>query len=123
MVAWQSIGRGLLALFYAAPWAWLLCFAAFTAAATYVTGHVPSYGNPDPKQIDDLWILYTLVVMWLGLTLLSPFVVAAHAFARVVSSPAPHLERQHLLVYALGATLVAYIIVGDPAGLATWLWD
>jgi hypothetical protein len=26
-------------------------------------------------------------------------------------------------VYALGAAVVAYVILGDPAGLRTWLWD
>ena len=123
MVAWQSIGTGLVALFYAAPWVWLLCFAAFTVAVTYVTGRVPTYGNPDPKGVDDLSVLYTLVVMWLGLALVSPFVVAVHALARAMIWPASSLERMRLFVYALGAALVAYVIVGDPAGLATWLCD
>ena len=123
MVVWQSVGRGLVALFYAAPWIWLLCFGAFTVGVTYVTGHFPTYGNPDPKQVGDLSTLYTLVVMWLGLALLSPFVVAVHTLARIMIRPASPPGGMRLIVYALGAVLVAYVILGDPAGLTTWLWD
>jgi len=120
---WQWIGRCLVALFYAAPWAWLLCFATFVAAVTHEVGHLPSYGNPDPKHLDRLSILYGLVVMWLGLALLSPFVVAMHAAGRAILYPAWPLERARLVAYVLGAGLTVYVIVGDPAGLRTWLVD
>jgi hypothetical protein len=123
MVVWQLIGRGLIALFYAAPWVWLLCFGAFTIGVAYVTGHFPPTAIPDPKRIDDLSMLYTLVVMWFGLALLSPFVVAVHALARVLIWPASPPEGMRLIAYAIGAALVAYVILGDPAGLRTWLWD
>jgi len=123
MVAWQSIGKGLIALFYAAPWVWLSCFGAFTAAATYAAGHFPTYGNPDPKRVDDFWILYMLVVMWLGIALLSPFVVAGHTLARVMTNPALPFEGVRLSVYAIGAAVTAYVVLGDPAGLRTWLCD
>jgi hypothetical protein len=113
----------LLAIFYAAPWAWLMCFGVFAAAVTLETGHFPSYSNPDPKSVDNLSVLYMLVVMWLGLAFLSPIVVGMHTAARALLYPAWPLERSRLAVYALGAALTAYVILGDPAGLRTWFID
>ena len=48
------LGQAFLALFYLAPWAWLICFGIFTAAVTIAVGHFPSYSNPDPKHVDGL---------------------------------------------------------------------
>jgi hypothetical protein len=123
MTAWQRIGRFIAAIFYVAPWAWLVCFGAFTAAVARETGHFPSYSNPDPKHVADLSLLYAAVVILLGLALLSPVIVGVHVMLRAILYPAWPLQWARLARYALGAVLATYVIFGDPAGLSTWLFD
>ncbi len=123
MRVWERIGRVTAAIFYAAPWAWLVCFGAFTAAVARETGHFPSYGNPDPKHVQSLEWHYMAVVILLGLVLLSPIVVSAHVALRAILYPAWPAQWARLARYALGAGLVAYVLIGDPAGLSTWLFD
>jgi hypothetical protein len=123
MTVWERIGRFTAAIFYAAPWAWLICFGTFAAAVARETGHFPSYSNPDPKHVESLARHYIAVVVLLGLALASPVIVAAHVALRAILYPAWPVQWGRLARYALGAALVAYVILGDPAGLSTWLFD
>lgn len=123
MKAWQRLGKVALAIVYGAPWLWVVCFGAFVWAVTSEVGHLPSYSNPDPKHVVSLEWLYLLVVALLGLTVLSPVIVAAHVTLRAILYPAWPVERARLLRYAAGAALVVYVIIGNPAGLSSWLFD
>lgn len=58
----EGLGSSMITAVYALPLAWLVSFAVFTAAVSFVAGHFPSYGNPDPKHVDDLHLLYMLTV-------------------------------------------------------------
>jgi hypothetical protein len=123
MTVWERIGRFAAAIFYVAPWAWLICFGAFTAAVARETGHFPSYSNPDPKHVESLALHYELVVILLGLAVISPVIVASHVALRAILYPAWPPQWGRLARYAIGAALVLYVLVGNPAGLSTWLFD
>lgn len=119
----RSLRTSLLALFYAAPWAWLLTFAAFTAAVAVEVGHLPRYGNPDPKSVAGLQHLYLVTAMFLGLAVLSPLIVGLHVASSAVTGAMSSIDRRALLSYGLGAALAISILVGDSLGLRNWLFD
>jgi hypothetical protein len=96
MQASHRLGRDLLAATYAAPWAWLACFAVFVSAATCKVGHFPSYSNPHPKHVAGLCALYRRNL---------------------------EVEPWKAVVYVLGASLVAAMILGNAFGLGNWLFD
>lgn len=123
MSIWQHAGRIAVGIFYAAPWAWLVCFAVFVIGVMLEVGHFPAYSNPDPKHVEGLESLYFGVVVLLFMSLASPVIVALHVLVRAVFWPAWPFETLRLVIYALGAGLVAWVILGNPAGLASWLAD
>ncbi len=106
---------------YALPWAWLVSFALFTAAVTLATGHFPSYGNPDPKSVSDLNLLYMLTVELLLLAVVSPVLVGVHVAWRALERHP--VEPQRLIAFGTGVTLSAAVLLGDAFGLGTWLFD
>ena len=117
------LGKVPLVIFYAAPWAALVCLAVFVTAVTLEVGHFPAYSQPDPKHVDGLSGLYLLTMVLLLLACLSPIVVGIHyAWARFAG-------RDHIgggwsaAFYVLGVALSAFIVVGDACELRTWLLD
>jgi len=115
--------RGLIAVLCAVPWAWLICFAAFTAAVAVKVGHFPSYSNPDPKHVAGLNGLYTLTVLMLVPALLSTIVFGALAVRAL-------LQRERLpggfgsaALYVAGLALISAVFFADAFGLGSWLLD
>jgi hypothetical protein len=123
MKAGGSLGRDILTGFYLAPWAWLVCFAVFTATVTLEVGHFPSYSNPDPKHVHGLHGLYQLNVILLLLALLSPLVIGAYAGWTALRQRSPQVGPAAGAAYALGLALMAAILLGNAFGLGNWLFD
>jgi hypothetical protein len=117
------LGRALVVLFYAAPWAWLICFGIFVAAVTYKVGHFPSYSNPDPKHVAGLCTLHMTTVVLLLATFLSPLVVGAHLALVALSQRRLRVEPWKATSYAVALSLAGMVIFGDAFGLGTWLFD
>jgi hypothetical protein len=117
------VARTLVALAAAAPWLWLLLFAALAAAATLHLGRLPRYNNPDPKTIEHLAWLYGLTNQLFIAMLLSPLAAGAGLAVRSFVSPDIRNERWRLLAYAMGLGLAATVMFGDVLRLGSWFLD
>ena len=116
------LGKVLLAVLYAAPWAFLVCLAIFASAVALKVGHFPTYSQPDPKHVGGLSSLYLLTMILALLACISPVVVGAHVvWARFMGLK--HIDGRNAVFYALGIALSAFVIVGDAFKLRTWLLD
>jgi hypothetical protein len=115
--------RALLTLAVLAPWLWLALFTAFAVAATVHLGRLPSYNNPDPKDIAHLAWLHGATSRLLILMALSPLVVCACLGLRAFISPDIGNERWRLLAYGLGYALAALVLRGNLLGLGTCFLD
>ena len=105
------------------PWLWLSFMALLIAAAIGQTGAWPSYGRPDPKQISGLGILVlplTLLMMLVLGTL--PFGLLFTTFAAWKGAPYTS-NKKHTALYLLGVFLFLTVVIGDWAGIMTWLMD
>ncbi|MEO0561186.1 MAG: hypothetical protein AAF125_03680 [Chloroflexota bacterium] len=65
---WAGFYRGVAVL----PWIWLACFGVFLLIAAREVGHIPTYGNPDPKDLTRGGLLYVLAWLLLFPVLISP---------------------------------------------------
>lgn len=121
MTARPRLGRALLAVFYIAPWAWLICFGIFVSAVTIKVGHFPSYSNPDPKHVEGLGALYLLTVALLLPVLLSPILIGGYAVSLLWRGL--HVELWKAAVYVLGVAFTASLLLGNAFDLGNWLFD
>ena len=79
MVSVSRAARLVLALWVAMPWLFLACFSVFLAAVVLSIGRLPSYSNPDPKQVAGLRPVHFLTMQMLIASAVSPLVVGATA--------------------------------------------
>ena len=105
------------------PAFWLLLLGLFTLAVTVQEGHIPFYGNPDPKDTGLLVALYYPVLGLLPAVLASlpiSFMLTLLAYwPRFPLVP----QRGITLLNVLGLALFLLLIPGDPLGLVEWLAD
>ena len=105
------------------PWLWLSFMALLIAAAIGQTGAWPSYGQPDPKQISGLGILVLPLTLLMMLVLGSlPFGLLFTTFAAWKGAPYTS-NKKHTALYLLGVFLFLTVVIGDWAGIMTWLMD
>jgi len=110
-------------VFYAAPWLWLIAFSIVFAAAVIQFQHPPSYGNPDPKNIEGVSVAYHAAVALIAPTLLSPLFVAGSVLRRTAQKARLRQQAPALAVYAIGFAAFAAIAGGNAFGLMDWLMD
>jgi hypothetical protein len=115
--------RAVLTLTAVAPWLWLIVFGVFAASATFHLGRLPSYNNPDPRNLAHLASLHELTSVLLMPIALSPLAVSACLAVRSFVSPDIRDERWKLLAYGVGYGLVAALMFGDMLGLGSWFLD
>ena len=84
MAALRRIGGLVLGMFYVAPWAWVLTVAVMIALAVAQFDHFPSYGNPDPKWIEGVFVFYWSIYFLFLPSVFSPLVVGAETVVRLV---------------------------------------
>jgi hypothetical protein len=123
MKASLFVARAVLTLTAIAPWLWLIVFGVFAAGATFHLGRLPSYNNPDPKNLAHLASLHEFTSLLLVPVALSPLAVSACLAIRSFVSPDIRDERWKLLAYGVGYGLVAALMFGDVLGLGSWFLD
>jgi hypothetical protein len=105
------------------PWLWLGLIAVLVAGSVQQTGNWPTYGQPDPKQMNAFSLLVKPAIFLLMLTLASiPFGLIFTVFATWQKSLIA-ANKKHTWLYLLGVSLFLVVVVGDLAGLMTWLVD
>lgn len=105
------------------PALWLALLGLFTLAVAVQQGHLPFYGNPDPKDTALLVALYYPVLGLLPVVLASlPVSLLLTLFAAWRRFPIVP-QRGFTLLYLLGLALFLLLIPGDPLGLVEWLVD
>jgi hypothetical protein len=114
--------RPVLALWVAMPWLFLACFGVFLAAVVLTIGRLPSYSNPDPKQVAGLGSVHYLTMQMLIASVVSPVVVGASAVIGRIRGKTP-ASRAALFGHALGVLLIIILVFGNVLGLGSWLFD
>lgn len=110
-------------LFMCLPWLWLGLLTILITGAIGQSGSWPSYGQPDPKQISGFGLLVTPLLLLMMITLGSlPFGLLFTAFSAWQGVPYTSNKKQTTL-YLLGLFLFLSIVIGDLAGIMTWLID
>ena len=121
MPALRMIGTPVLVLFTIAPWAWMFAFAVMFTLAVVQFGHFPSYGNPDPKQVEGSWLPYWVLFLLFFPSVLSPLVAGGETVWRLARKAG--LRARALAVYLLGFALFGSIMFVDAFGLRNWILD
>ena len=123
MAELARIGRGVLGVFYLAPWAWLLVFGVLLAATIVQYGHVPSYADPDPKHVTGfrpvLMAAYLLIIP----LFLSPLAIGLEVLVATLRKASLRARAPALAIYALGFCLSLAVMFADAARLINWLMD
>ncbi len=108
------------------PWLWLTVFALFVVLVTRRVGHLPTYGQPDPKVVDGVSYLYYPIMLLLPAVLISPIawlLINGLASAGKIDFPR---RRMQLALYVAGILLFSLVLfgqVGGLGGLMNWLLD
>jgi hypothetical protein len=104
------------------PWIWLALFALFILLIAAQHGHLPVYGNPDPKD-GGLYPLYLASVALIPLTFFTPLVWFGLLALGHWRGTGRSIPIRQTALYAAGMFLYFLIVVGDLGGLITWLVD
>lgn len=119
----RFIWRAVLAFSLAAPWLWLISFAALSVRATLHLGRLPRYGNPDPKTVPEICLLHASTWILLLPALLSPLVVGAYALLCLACGWTIELRWRWVVAHLAGFALIVMNHVVDPLGLMNWFLD
>jgi hypothetical protein len=104
------------------PWVWLLLFLLFVLVTALQVGHLPAYGQPDPKDASLGFLTTPLLILLLVTMAAAPFGIAL-AIAKLWQDIPSFVGRREVLVYLAGTALFFLFIFSDAAGLITWLAD
>lgn len=121
---WESsIARTIFRLVFYSPWAWLALFGIFVLTVTLQVGHLPVYGQPDPKYAGSVSLLQVpimLLLIWvLGTTPIGIVVTGIRLW-----KGAPKSVRWAEPAFYLGGVLLFYgFVLSNMAGLMTWFMD
>ena len=105
------------------PWIWLLLFSLFVLITTVQVGHLPVYGQPDPKDagLSTLFYMPTiLLLMWVMGT--TPFGIIL-TLVKLWKDVPQSIRRPEVLFYLGSISLFYLFVLSDAAGLMTWLAD
>jgi hypothetical protein len=105
------------------PWIWLALFFIFVIAAALQVGHLPVYGQPDPKDVGTFGFLYYPVIVLL-LTVMATIPIALGlAIIRLIRDVPKAISSGEAVAYLVGLALLFVIVISDVGGLMTWLGD
>jgi hypothetical protein len=105
------------------PWVWLATMMLFVTAVTLQVGHLPVYGQPDPKDTGYLLLFYWPVLLLLPPTLIGPLLWSGLALLRHFFDLPFLIRRQEVLLFLPGWLLFVGLALTDFGGLMTWLID
>jgi hypothetical protein len=108
----------------------LLCYLALFASAvhtSFIVGHWPSYGNPDPHHLPTYRLASFAALFGLVGVLLCPVMLAAALGARVKLRKSPLRLGPACAFYCTGAFLWAWDFMRwrsvSGGGLVDWIFD
>ena len=105
------------------PWIWMGLFALFVLGTAVQVGHLPTYGNPDPKDAGFVSILYIPVMIIMLIVLgFSPIGIGL-ALVKVLREWPPFIKKSEAALYLVGIAIFFLFTRSDVAGLITWLGD
>lgn len=105
------------------PWLWLILFGLFILATTLQTGHLPTYGQPDPKDTLPSTLLYLPTIILLVAVVVTTPVGLVLTIAKLWKGFPKSARRRDLIFYVGGLGLFYLFVLSDLAGLMTWLAD
>ncbi len=105
------------------PWVWLMLFCVFVLAITLQVGHLPMYGQPDPKYAGSINFFYMptiLLLFWvMGTTPIGIVLTSIKLWKGFPKS----IRLRDAFFYLSGVGLFYLFVLSDVAGLMTWLAD
>lgn len=105
------------------PWIWLALFAFYVLAVAFQVGHLPTYGQPDPKDAGAASLLYLPVLVLLLLVMATIPIGAGLSAVRLLRGVPQVIRRGEAIAYLVGISLLLLFVMNDLAGLMTWLGD
>lgn len=105
------------------PWIWLGLFGAFVLATALQMGHLPTYGQPDPKDAGLSILFYMPTILLLMWVLATTPLGMALTLIKLWKDLPQSIKRQEMIFYLGGTGLFYLFILSDVAGLMTWLAD
>ena len=122
--AWESSVQIMYRLIAWSPWVWLTLFCMFVLATTLQVGHLPVYGQPDPRYAGLVSTLFYVPTILLYFWVLGTTPVGVILTVIKLWKGFPKLvKRQEVILYLGGVGLFYLLILTDVAGLMTWLGD
>lgn len=104
-------------------WIWLILFSLFVLTTALQVGHLPIYGQPDPKDVGLSVLFYIPTILLLIWVMVTTPVGLGLAIIRLWKSVPQSIRRQEVLFYLGGIGLFYLSVLSDVAGLMTWLAD
>lgn len=104
-------------------WGWMLLFGAFVLGVTLQMGHLPVYGQPDPKDAGALSALSVPTVAGLSWVTISIPIGVVLTAVMLWKQPRRQRTLRRALLFALGLVVFYVVASNDLAGLLTWLAD
>ena len=86
------------------PWVWIILFSIFVLGITFQVGHLPYYGQPDPKYAGAISMLYGPTIYLLLWVLVSPILALLILLIKWMNFPQT-IEWPEVKVYLLGLGL------------------
>ena len=105
------------------PWIWLALFLIFVLGVTVQVGHLPTYGQPDPKDTGIFTVLYYPVIVLLLVVMATIPIALGLAIIRLVRGVPQAIPSAEASAYLAGLALLFVIVNRDLGGLMTWLGD
>lgn len=105
------------------PWIWLALFALFVLLVTLQVGHLPAYGQPDPREAGAASLLLTPVIILLLLTMATIPIGVGLTIVRLTRGVPQSIRKGEAIGYLIGIALLLLFVTNDLAGLMTWLGD
>jgi len=115
----QKINKSIARATGLVPFLFLLSISIFYLWVKVAEGHLPSYGNPDPKFYPFLHHLSTILMLLLPVSFL---LWCGTIFTASFLSSWKTMQYTHL-PGLLGFALIALLIFFDPMGILNWLAD
>ena len=121
---WESPVKIIYRVIVWSPWVWLTLLCMFVLAITFQVGHLPVYGQPDPKYAGLVSIFFHMPTILLLVWVVSTTPIGVILTIIRLWKGFPKSVRWGEAVFYLGGLVLFYwFILSDVAGLMTWLAD